>query len=169
MAATAPAPFVKPPNASFTVDHKPEAPKVTSIKTIAESANLKSIPSQYACTTNPFEVADPNDPQFSVPVIDYSFLTSSSPEQRSKTVLLLITLSSSFLFFSFLMSTSLCFFNLFSLHHCQSIRLELVISSILLCCHYKANTWAKLLSPCCINGEPFCLCVCQLLMAHQKR
>lgn len=88
MAAIAPTPFVKPQNVSPTIDlhHKIEVPKVTSIKTLAESPNLKSIPSQYTFTINPDDIADPNDPMFSIPVIDYSLLTSSSPQQRSKII-----------------------------------------------------------------------------------
>ncbi|KAM5553867.1 hypothetical protein ABKV19_025878, partial [Rosa sericea] len=61
--------------------------KVTSIKTLAEStAALSSVPSAYAFTINPNDEADPNDPEFTIPIIDMSLLISGSPDQRSKII-----------------------------------------------------------------------------------
>lgn len=60
--------------------------KVTSIKTLAETPALSSVPSAYAFTINPHDEADPNDPKFAIPIIDMSLLTSGSPDQRSKII-----------------------------------------------------------------------------------
>lgn len=60
--------------------------KVTSIKTLAETAALSSVPSAYAFTINPQDEADPNDPEFAIPIIDMSLLTSGLPDQRSKII-----------------------------------------------------------------------------------
>jgi hypothetical protein len=59
--------------------------KITSIKTLAESPGLTSIPATYTFTP------DLHDhvtcvPEGSIPVIDYSLLISGTPDQRSKTV-----------------------------------------------------------------------------------
>ena len=67
-----------PPTASATT-------KITSIKTLAESANLTAVPSAYTFTIDPKDLADPNDPEFAIPVFDFSLLTSGSePQVRSK-------------------------------------------------------------------------------------
>ncbi|XP_016650738.1 PREDICTED: protein DMR6-LIKE OXYGENASE 1-like isoform X3 [Prunus mume] len=63
-----------------------EALKVTSIKSLAESPALNSVPSAYGFTINPNDEADPNDPEFAIPIVDMSLLTSGSPEQRSKII-----------------------------------------------------------------------------------
>lgn len=84
MATTFQTPIAQPLNASSAIDHEP--PKVTSTKAQAESPNLKAIPSQYTFTIDPNEIVDPNDPEFSIPIVDYSLLTSNFPEQRSKII-----------------------------------------------------------------------------------
>ncbi|CAL8176312.1 unnamed protein product [Prunus armeniaca] len=63
-----------------------EALKVTSIKSLAESPALNSVPSAYGFTINPNDEADPNDPEFAIPIVDMSLLTSGSPEQQSKII-----------------------------------------------------------------------------------
>ncbi|XP_008236679.1 PREDICTED: protein DMR6-LIKE OXYGENASE 2-like [Prunus mume] len=63
-----------------------EALKVTSIKSLAESSALNNVPSAYGFTINPNDEADPNDPEFAIPIVDMSLLTSGSPEQRSKII-----------------------------------------------------------------------------------
>lgn len=68
---------------------QPHAPKISSIKTLVESSgdDLSSVPSEYTYTINPNEEeADPNHPEFSLPIIDLSILTSGSPDQRSKII-----------------------------------------------------------------------------------
>ncbi|CAL8175345.1 unnamed protein product [Prunus armeniaca] len=60
--------------------------KVTSIKSLAESPALNSVPSTYAFNINPNEEADRNDPEFAIPIVDMSLLTSGSPDQRSKII-----------------------------------------------------------------------------------
>ncbi|CAK9174081.1 unnamed protein product [Ilex paraguariensis] len=55
------------------------------IKTLAESPDLKTIPSNYAYSVKPNETRA-SDPEDSVPIIDFSLLTNVSPEQRSKTI-----------------------------------------------------------------------------------
>ncbi|KAA8536407.1 hypothetical protein F0562_028885 [Nyssa sinensis] len=65
----------------------PEAPlhasKLTLIKSLTESVELTSIPFHYTFSTNPIEPAS-SDPEDSIPVIDFSLLTSGDPDQRSK-------------------------------------------------------------------------------------
>ncbi|XP_052206112.1 2-oxoglutarate-dependent dioxygenase 19-like isoform X2 [Diospyros lotus] len=75
--------------ASISAQTSPEPPKVTTIKALTDSsaAALKSIPPHYNYTTNPCEnigAATPSpDPQDTVPVIDFSLLTSADSEQHS--------------------------------------------------------------------------------------
>lgn len=75
-----------------TTVHAPlEAPEiqhtnVKSIKALTESGGVASVPSKYTFTLNPNDQTDSNDPEHSVPTIDYALLTSGSPEQRSKTL-----------------------------------------------------------------------------------
>lgn len=57
---------------------------VSSIKALTESGAVTSVPSNYTFTLNPNDQADSNDPEYSIPTIDFSLLTSDSPEQRSK-------------------------------------------------------------------------------------
>ncbi|XP_021624634.1 2-oxoglutarate-dependent dioxygenase 19 [Manihot esculenta] len=59
--------------------------KITTIKTIAESPGLTSIPSIYSFTPNPHDHVV-SDTQVSLPAIDYSLLTSGTPQQRSKAI-----------------------------------------------------------------------------------
>ena len=58
--------------------------KVTSIKALAESGGLTSVPSEYAYATNRNDQADSDDPDHSIPTVDFSKLITSSPDQRSK-------------------------------------------------------------------------------------
>ncbi|KAF7849150.1 hypothetical protein BT93_L1187 [Corymbia citriodora subsp. variegata] len=61
--------------------------KITSAKALAGSSNLTSIPSHYAfTTTTPGDQAIHADLDDSIPVIDFSLLSSSNPDQRSKAV-----------------------------------------------------------------------------------
>ncbi|CAL2277918.1 unnamed protein product [Prunus armeniaca] len=63
-----------------------EASKVTSIKSLAESPALNSVPTAYNFNINPNEEADPNDPEFAIPIVDMSLLTSGSHVQWSKII-----------------------------------------------------------------------------------
>ncbi|KAM6554511.1 hypothetical protein CsatB_015273 [Cannabis sativa] len=56
------------------------------IKALVESRDVRSVPSEYTFIRNPNEdhEADLNDPDHSIPIIDFSLLTSDSPQQRSK-------------------------------------------------------------------------------------
>lgn len=60
----------------------------TSVKTLAESPELTSIPCSYTFTTNPDDeiVADPDDVDDPIPIIDYSLLVTGTPDQRDKTI-----------------------------------------------------------------------------------
>lgn len=60
--------------------------KAKYIKALAESHGLNSIPSNYAYSSNPDESLASDDLHDSIPIIDFSMLTSSSPNQRSKAV-----------------------------------------------------------------------------------
>ncbi|GAB4838418.1 hypothetical protein Ancab_027953 [Ancistrocladus abbreviatus] len=59
--------------------------KVSSIRELAESPTLTSIPTAYTYSTNPTEILD-SSPDDSIPVIDFSLLTSGTPDQRSKAI-----------------------------------------------------------------------------------
>ncbi|KAF4374840.1 hypothetical protein G4B88_031043 [Cannabis sativa] len=56
------------------------------IKALVESRDVRSVPSEYTFIRNPNndDEADLNDPDHSIPIIDFSLLTSDSPQQRSK-------------------------------------------------------------------------------------
>ncbi|KAK3034796.1 hypothetical protein RJ639_033701 [Escallonia herrerae] len=58
---------------------------MTSIKVVAQSSALNSLPSSYAYSANR-QVAAASDPDGSLPVIDFSLLTSGNPDQRAKVV-----------------------------------------------------------------------------------
>ncbi|XP_021825024.1 protein DMR6-LIKE OXYGENASE 2-like isoform X2 [Prunus avium] len=60
--------------------------EVASIKRLAASAALSSVPSEYTYTKNPNEQGDANDPEHSIPTIDFALLTSGSPDQRAKVI-----------------------------------------------------------------------------------
>ncbi|KAF8032087.1 hypothetical protein BT93_D1104 [Corymbia citriodora subsp. variegata] len=61
--------------------------QITSVKTLAESSDLTSIPSHYAFTTSASgDQAVHSDHDDSIPVIDFSLLSSSNPDQRRKVV-----------------------------------------------------------------------------------
>ncbi|XP_062119294.1 2-oxoglutarate-dependent dioxygenase 19-like [Humulus lupulus] len=56
---------------------------VQTIKALSEPAAISSVPSEYAFVTKPNDLANPNDPDHSIPIIDLSLLTCGSPQQRS--------------------------------------------------------------------------------------
>ncbi|KAH7524878.1 hypothetical protein FEM48_Zijuj06G0165900 [Ziziphus jujuba var. spinosa] len=58
--------------------------KMASIKELAESGGLTSVPSEYTFASNPNDQADQHDPDHSMPTIDFSLLMSTSPDQRAK-------------------------------------------------------------------------------------
>nr|XP_027112811.1 protein DMR6-LIKE OXYGENASE 2-like isoform X1 [Coffea arabica] len=58
----------------------------SSVKLLAESPGLDSIPSSYAYfNTHPHE-SIASDPQVSIPVIDFSLLSSNNPDQRLQAI-----------------------------------------------------------------------------------
>ncbi|XP_031285646.1 protein DMR6-LIKE OXYGENASE 2-like isoform X1 [Pistacia vera] len=63
--------------------------KMTSVKDLAESPGLSSIPSAYTFRKNQNDqqssISDP-EPDDSIPIIDFSLLISSCPEQRYKII-----------------------------------------------------------------------------------
>ncbi|KAK9989001.1 hypothetical protein SO802_029240 [Lithocarpus litseifolius] len=71
----------QPSQSSFT-----QFSRITSIKKLAESPGLTSVPSTYAFTNCPNDQAVSEDPEDSIPVIDFSLLTSGTPEQRSQVI-----------------------------------------------------------------------------------
>ncbi|AES90611.1 putative flavonol synthase [Medicago truncatula] len=62
----------------------------TSVKTLSESPDFNSIPSSYTYTTNPHDeneiVADQDEVNDPIPVIDYSLLINGNHDQRTKTI-----------------------------------------------------------------------------------
>ncbi|KAM2288955.1 hypothetical protein ACFXTI_029772 [Malus domestica] len=60
--------------------------EVTSFKSLAESPVLSSVLSAYAFNINPNEEADPNDAEFTIPIVHMSLLTLGSPDQRSQII-----------------------------------------------------------------------------------
>ncbi|KAK9903073.1 hypothetical protein M0R45_001274 [Rubus argutus] len=84
-----------------TVAQALESPSsVTSIKSLAESYALNSVPPAYAFNIiNPNDEADPNHPEFAIPIIDMSLLTSGAPEQRSQIILDLVQICQEWGFF----------------------------------------------------------------------
>ncbi|XP_022141029.1 protein DMR6-LIKE OXYGENASE 1-like isoform X2 [Momordica charantia] len=62
-------------------------PAVASVKTIAETPNLASIPSSYIFSANDGAAkAAPRGVEDSIPTIDFSLLTMGTPDQRAKVV-----------------------------------------------------------------------------------
>lgn len=55
----------------------------TSVKKLAESPCLTSIPSTYTFTTHPQDQAVSEDQEDPIPVVDFSLLSSGTPAQRS--------------------------------------------------------------------------------------
>ncbi|XP_015576938.2 2-oxoglutarate-dependent dioxygenase 19 [Ricinus communis] len=62
-----------------------QPPKITSIKILAESPDLITIPASYTFTPNSHDLVV-SDTEGAIPVIDYSLLISSSPDHRSKII-----------------------------------------------------------------------------------
>lgn len=60
--------------------------KAASVKALAESSNLTSIPSRYAFPSTSGDHAVLTDHDDSIPIIDFSLLSSTDPDQRSKVV-----------------------------------------------------------------------------------
>lgn len=59
--------------------------ELPSIKTVAGSPNLTSLPSSYVFTRIPDEPII-SESEISIPIIDYSLLTSGTPNQRTKII-----------------------------------------------------------------------------------
>lgn len=59
-----------------------------SVKSLAESPNLTSIPSTYTFINNPHDLqaVDLDNPDDQIPIIDFSLLSSANPRQRSKVI-----------------------------------------------------------------------------------
>ncbi|XVE49509.1 hypothetical protein DITRI_Ditri01bG0088100 [Diplodiscus trichospermus] len=66
-----------------SLNHPP--PKLSSIKALAELPGLFSIPSTYTFPTDPDDQAF-SDTKESIPTIDFSLLTSTIPDERSKVI-----------------------------------------------------------------------------------
>ncbi|TYG85446.1 hypothetical protein ES288_A13G054800v1 [Gossypium darwinii] len=83
MAATA---LTGSPPSQPSLTHPPPPPrKLTTVKALSESPGLSSIPSIYTFLKQPYHepVSDTEEP---IPTIDFSLLTSSLPDERSKTI-----------------------------------------------------------------------------------
>ena len=64
------------------------AATVKELVTNQYSRSATSVPSEYTFVSNPNDqVVDSDDPEYSIPTIDFSLLTSCDPEQRSKILL----------------------------------------------------------------------------------
>ncbi|KAH1030983.1 hypothetical protein J1N35_043157 [Gossypium stocksii] len=68
-----------------TISYPPPRRKLTTIKALSESHGLSSIPSIYTFPKQTYHepVSDTKEP---IPTIDFSLLTSSHPDQMSKTI-----------------------------------------------------------------------------------
>ena len=62
-----------------------QPPKFPSVKSLSESSALTSIPSTYTFTTDPNQLLA-FEPQHSIPIIDFSLLTSGDADQRSRAI-----------------------------------------------------------------------------------
>ncbi|KAG8473451.1 hypothetical protein CXB51_035758 [Gossypium anomalum] len=73
------------PPSQPSLTHPPLPRKLTSVKALSESPGLSSIPSIYTFPKQPNHkpVSDTKEP---IPTIDFSLLTSSNPDERSKTI-----------------------------------------------------------------------------------
>jgi hypothetical protein len=63
-----------------------DPPKTESVKSLAESTCLSSLPSIYTITHNLHAEAVSNDPEDSVPIVDISLLASGSPDEQSQVI-----------------------------------------------------------------------------------
>ncbi|KAK8568335.1 hypothetical protein V6N12_006889 [Hibiscus sabdariffa] len=61
-------------------------PKLTSVKALAETLGLSSIPSLYTFPKHPNEEVFDVDTKESIPILDFSLLTSTDPHERSKAI-----------------------------------------------------------------------------------
>ncbi|GMN58968.1 hypothetical protein TIFTF001_028068 [Ficus carica] len=57
-----------------------------SVKSLAESPNLTSIPASYTFSNYDPTLLDQNQPEVKIPIIDFSLLTSGNPDLRAKVV-----------------------------------------------------------------------------------
>ncbi|KAL6347259.1 hypothetical protein AAG906_013695 [Vitis piasezkii] len=62
-----------------------QPPNFTCVKSLSESSALTSIPSTHTFTTDPNHLLA-FDPQHSIPIIDFSLLTSGDADQRSRAI-----------------------------------------------------------------------------------
>ena len=62
-----------------------QPPNFTCVKSLSESSALTSIPSTYTFTTDPNQLLA-FEPQHSIPIIDFSLLTSGDPDQRYRAI-----------------------------------------------------------------------------------
>ena len=62
------------------------SPKLTCVKTLSESPGLAHIPTSYTYFTNPKEFAASEPEDLSIPIIDFSLLTSSDPNCRTQII-----------------------------------------------------------------------------------
>ena len=76
--------------ASLSVHSSPKtpihSPKLTCVKTLSESPGLTHIPTSYAYFTNPKEFAASEPEDLSIPIIDFSLLTSGDPNCRTQII-----------------------------------------------------------------------------------
>ena len=76
--------------ASLSVHPSPKtpihSPKLTCVKTLSESPGLTHIPTSYAYFTNPNEFAASEPEDLSIPIIDFSLLTSGDPNCRTQII-----------------------------------------------------------------------------------
>ncbi|KAG8368631.1 hypothetical protein BUALT_Bualt15G0065700 [Buddleja alternifolia] len=81
MAATTPP--LRRSSATTTIPPPPR--NITSVKKLAETPNLSSIPPNYAYYNNPTKTTA-SDSDDAIPTVDLSLLSSSNPDQKSKAV-----------------------------------------------------------------------------------
>lgn len=60
------------------------APNILSVKKVAESPNLTSIPSKYVYHNDPSATAAADVEEASIPIIDLSLLSSDNPDEKAK-------------------------------------------------------------------------------------
>ncbi|XP_062020631.1 2-oxoglutarate-dependent dioxygenase 19-like [Rosa rugosa] len=66
--------------------HTALPPILTSVKKLSESSQVTSIPSTYTYPVNPQDESVLIDYDSKIPIVDFSLLTSGTPEQRSKAI-----------------------------------------------------------------------------------
>ncbi|KAK8624788.1 hypothetical protein V6N13_089674 [Hibiscus sabdariffa] len=69
------------------IGSQPSQPKLTSVKALAEAPGLSSLPSSHTFPIHPNDEQLPvSDTNESIPTVDFSLLTSSNPDVRSKMI-----------------------------------------------------------------------------------